>query len=157
MIVANPPYVIGDAVPAAVRGRARAWEAGPRGRALLDRICAQAPSHLAPGGTLLLVQSSLSGVAATLVALRRAGTRPVVAAHRDEPFGPVMRRRAALLEARGAVRRGQRREELVVVRADRTGTRGRDHPGRVGGDGPGSDAGGSDAGGEGDDGRRRAA
>ncbi|MFV2172963.1 HemK2/MTQ2 family protein methyltransferase [Actinomadura sp. LOL_016] len=127
VIVANPPYVIGDAVPEAVHGRARAWEAGPRGRAVLDRICAQAPSHLTPGGTLLLVQSALSGVAATLVALRGAGTRPVVAARRDEPFGPVMRRRAARLEARGAVERGQRREELVVVRADRTGTRGDEH------------------------------
>lgn len=74
-----------------------------------------------------MVQSALSGVAATLVALRGAGMRPVVAARRDEPFGPVMRRRAALLEASGAVRCGQRHEELVVVRADLAGARGDDH------------------------------
>ncbi|NEA27794.1 methyltransferase, partial [Actinomadura bangladeshensis] len=64
VIVANPPYVAGDVDPAAARGRARAWEAGPDGRALLDRICARAPQHLAPSGTLLLVHSALNGVAA---------------------------------------------------------------------------------------------
>ncbi len=156
VIVANPPYVIGDAFPEEVRGRARAWEAGPCGRALLDRICAQAPAHLAPGGTLLVVQSALSGVAATLVALRDAGTRPVVAARRDEPFGPVMRRRAASLEARGAVRCGQRHEELVVVRADLTGTRDHGHNGRGGYGGRGGPAGGGERGGR-RDGARRAA
>ncbi|MEU8342747.1 release factor glutamine methyltransferase [Actinomadura meyerae] len=119
VIVANPPYVAGDADPDAVRGRARAWEAGHDGRALLDRICALAPRHLAPGGTLLLVHSALNGVAATLVSLRAAGMRASVVARRREPFGPVMRRRAALLAARGLVGPGQRHEDLVVVRADR--------------------------------------
>ncbi|MCP9947690.1 methyltransferase [Actinomadura madurae] len=119
VIVANPPYVAGDADPASVRGRARAWEAGPDGRALLDRICAGAPGHLSPSGTLLMVHSSLNGVAATLVALRSAGMRASVVARHREPFGPVMRRRAAALRARGLVDPGQRYEELVVVRAAR--------------------------------------
>ncbi|MFE9099481.1 HemK2/MTQ2 family protein methyltransferase [Actinomadura geliboluensis] len=119
VIVANPPYVAGDADPAAVRGPARAWEGGRDGRALLDRICAHAPRHLAPGGTLLVVHSALNGVAATLVALRAAGMRASVVARRREPFGPVMRRRAALLAARGLLGPGQLHEDLVVVRADR--------------------------------------
>ncbi|TDC40501.1 methyltransferase domain-containing protein [Actinomadura sp. KC345] len=122
VIVANPPYVAGDADPAAVRGRARAWEAGPGGRVLLDRICGQAPRHLAPSGTLLLVHSALNGVAATLVALRRAGMRASVVARRREPLGPVMRARAAELRARGLLEPGQAHEDLVVVRADRAGT-----------------------------------
>ncbi|XRQ15196.1 HemK2/MTQ2 family protein methyltransferase [Actinomadura welshii] len=119
VIVANPPYVASDADPAAVRGRARAWEAGPDGRALLDRICEQAPRHLAPAGTLLIVHSALNGVAATLVSLRRAGMRASVVARRREPLGPVMRGRAAELRARGLLRPGQAYEDLVVVRADR--------------------------------------
>ncbi|WP_433461290.1 HemK2/MTQ2 family protein methyltransferase [Spirillospora sp. CA-128828] len=119
VIVANPPYVAGDADPAAVRGRARAFEAGPEGRALLDRICARAPRHLGPAGTLLMVHSSLNGVAATLVALRSAGLRASVVARHREPFGPVMRRRAGGLRARGVLGPGQRHEDLVVVRADR--------------------------------------
>ncbi|MFA1543614.1 HemK2/MTQ2 family protein methyltransferase [Actinomadura monticuli] len=123
VIVANPPYVAGDADPAAVRGRARAWEAGHDGRALLDRICALAPHHLAPSGTLLLVHSALNGEAATLASLRSAGMRASVVARHREPFGPVMRRRAAGLAARGLLGPGQRHEDLVVVRADRHGAR----------------------------------
>ena len=113
----------GDVDPAAVRGRARAWEAGPDGRALLDRICARAPHHLAPDGTLLLVHSAFNGVAATLVSLRAAGMRASVVARHREPFGPVMRRRAARLSARGLLGPAQRHEDLVVVRADRIGAR----------------------------------
>src|SRR5690606_20608367 len=104
----------GAADPATVRGRARAWEAGPDGRYLLDRICAEAPRHLTPGGTLLMVHSALNGVASTLVSLREAGMRARVVARRREPLGPVMR-------ARGRLRPGQAHEDLVVVRADRVG------------------------------------
>ncbi len=118
VIVANPPYVVGHRDPAAVRGRGRAWEAGASGRAVLDRICRDAPGHLARHGTLLVVQSALSGAAATLVALRGAGLRASVVARRREPFGPVMLARAAELEARGLVRPGQRHEELLVIRGD---------------------------------------
>ncbi|WP_231332827.1 HemK2/MTQ2 family protein methyltransferase [Actinomadura graeca] len=118
VIVANPPYVVGDADPARLRGRARAWEAGRDGRWLLDRICAAAPEHLTRRGTLLLMQSSLCGVERTLEALEGAGLRVSVAARAREPFGPVMLARAAALEARGLLRPGQRHEDLVVVRAD---------------------------------------
>ena len=55
LIVSNPPYVPAaeDSLPA--RGPRRALDAGRDGRALLDRVCAQAPAHLRPGGTLLVV------------------------------------------------------------------------------------------------------
>lgn len=118
VIIANPPYVPGD--PAATaRGAARAWEGGHDGRAVLDRICAHAPDHLTPHGTLLIVHSALNGVAATLLSLHRAGMRATVVARHREPFGPVMRHRAAALRARGVLRAGQHHEDLVAVRADK--------------------------------------
>lgn len=141
VIVANPPYVAGDTDPASARGRARAWEAGPGGRVLLDRICAAAPRHLTPSGTLLVVHSALNGVAATLVSLRRAGMRASVVARRREPLGPVMRYRAADLRARGLLRPGQQYEDLVVVRADRV-EGGARHGGLAEADGDGGPEGG---------------
>ncbi|XVQ09935.1 HemK2/MTQ2 family protein methyltransferase [Spirillospora sp. CA-255316] len=118
VILANPPYVVGDrAGPVPRHGMARTWEGGPQGRLIVDRICAQAADHLAPGGTLLLVHSVLSGVEASLRALGRSGLRAAVVARRPEPFGPVMLSRAAALEARGVIGTGQRSEELVVIRA----------------------------------------
>ena len=120
IIVANPPYVAGNPEPPPRHGRARAWDAGLDGRRVLDRICAEAPRHLVHGGTLLMVHSALSGVEASLCHLRASGLEPAVVARRPEPFGPVMRARAAALETRGLIRPGQRHEELVVIRADRT-------------------------------------
>ncbi|MBG6093856.1 release factor glutamine methyltransferase [Actinomadura viridis] len=126
VILANPPYVIGGPEPAVRRGGARAWHGGPGGRRILDRLCAQATRHLAPGGTLLLVHSAFSGVEASLAALHRSGLRARVVARRPEPFGPVMRGKAAALEARGLIGHGQRHEELVVIRADRDAAGGQD-------------------------------
>ncbi|MFI6600122.1 HemK2/MTQ2 family protein methyltransferase [Nonomuraea sp. NPDC050536] len=114
VILANPPYVAGPA-----RNTALAWDAGIDGRRVLDPICVQAPAYLSPGGTLLIVQSALSGVAASLRQLRTAGLDARVVTRRWEPFGPVMRDRASWLEARGLIRPGQRHEELVVIRARR--------------------------------------
>ncbi|MFJ6774081.1 HemK2/MTQ2 family protein methyltransferase [Kitasatospora sp. NPDC091257] len=120
LITANPPYVpTGDDVARPGRGPALAWDAGADGRLLLDRICREAPRLLARGGRLLLVQSSLAGVPATLAALRSAGLRVAVVARRWQAFGPVMTARAALFERRGLIRPGEREEELVVVRGVR--------------------------------------
>ena len=47
LILANPPYVPGPPPPD--RGPARAWDAGEDGRAVVDRICAEAPRAPAPG------------------------------------------------------------------------------------------------------------
>ncbi|WP_315987444.1 HemK2/MTQ2 family protein methyltransferase [Actinomadura sp. HBU206391] len=119
VILANPPYVPSESDRLPRHGPARAWDAGTRGRAVLDRICASAPTMLASGGTLLMVQSALCDVRTTLGALQSVGMTASVVARRAEPFGPVMLARAALLEERGLARPGHRYQELVVVRADR--------------------------------------
>lgn len=122
LITANPPYVpVDPAAGAGGRGAALAWDAGPDGRLVLDRICRTAPGLLAAGGVLLLVQSALADVPATLALLRGAGLRVEVAARRRQAFGPVMIARAGLFERRGLIRPGEREEELVVVRGVRDG------------------------------------
>jgi release factor glutamine methyltransferase len=116
LICANPPYLPAedDALPA--RGRARHTEAGRTGRALLDRIIADAPAHLSPGGVLLVIHSSVNGEEATLARMRAAGLEPVVAERRRGPLGPLLAARAPLLEARGLLAPGEREEDLLVVR-----------------------------------------
>lgn len=118
-IVSNPPYVpaASDRLPR--RGRRRAWDAGRDGRALLDRVCAAAPGHLTPGGTLLLVHSSICDEQATVAALTARGLSSGVTVRRRGPLGPLMRSRAAMLTARGLLAAGERREDVVVVRGTR--------------------------------------
>jgi release factor glutamine methyltransferase len=114
VILANPPYLPGgDDLPR--NGAARAWEGGEDGRVLIDRLCARAPDHLRPGGTLLLVQSSLADERATLDRLADAGLEPEVVARQRGPLGPLMRARAELLEARGLLEPGHRDEDVIVV------------------------------------------
>ena len=117
VILSNPPYVpaADDHLP--TRGQARSWDGGIDGRAVLDRVCAEAPKVLAPGGTLLIVHSTLCGVNETLQQLGGEGLETSVAARATLPFGPVMRRRARLPEARGLIAEGERIEELAVIRA----------------------------------------
>jgi release factor glutamine methyltransferase len=117
-IVSNPPYLPaeGDADAPPAAGASRAWDAGRDGRALLDRLCAQAPDHLVPGGLLLVVHSSLCGTDATLDAVRAAGLTAEVAQRHHGPLGPLLRARAPALEARGLLAPGQRDEDVVVVR-----------------------------------------
>ncbi|MFC4908138.1 HemK2/MTQ2 family protein methyltransferase [Actinomadura gamaensis] len=122
VILANPPYVPAPGMPRVPRGSARAWDAGPDGRDLLDRICAKAPEHLVPGGMLMVVHSALCGVERTLATLRESGLKASVVARRREPFGPVMRARAATLRTQGLIGAEDDDEELVVIRADRTRT-----------------------------------
>lgn len=117
LVVANPPYVPAPRAALPTRGVMRAFDGGRDGRAVLDRVCAQAPTVLAPGGRLLLVHSAVNGVDETLRRLRAAGLDADVAARCAQPFGPVFTARAAMLEQRGLIAPGQRTEELVVVRA----------------------------------------
>jgi release factor glutamine methyltransferase len=118
VIVANPPYVCSDEL-APTEGSVHVWDGGPDGRAVLDRVCSAAPPLLAPGGMLLLVQSALCGVEATVERLRSQRLRVAVVARRQESFGPVMQARAVHLERRGLIGPEQRYEDLVVIRADR--------------------------------------
>jgi release factor glutamine methyltransferase len=124
VIVSNPPYVptprAGDTeVIPITAGPARAWNAGADGRMVLDPLCETAASLLAPGGAMLLVQSTLSGVENSVNALHETGLQAEVIASQLVPFGPVLSARARWLEVTGRIRRGCRTEELVVIRADK--------------------------------------
>ncbi|GIH24960.1 methyltransferase [Acrocarpospora phusangensis] len=122
LIVANPPYVPGNAAAPSAHSRARAWDAGLDGRGILDRVCSLAPAHLADGGSLLMVHSALNGVDASLRRLREAGLTAFVVARRREHFGPVMRARRRTLQLQGLLGPGHDDEELVVIRADKSDT-----------------------------------
>jgi release factor glutamine methyltransferase len=114
LILANPPYVPGPPPPA--RGAARATDADADGRAILDRICAEAPAYLNAGGALLLVHSEVSGTDATLEAMAAKGLDADIVERRRGPLGPLLRSRRAALEARGQLRPGQDHEDVLVLR-----------------------------------------
>jgi release factor glutamine methyltransferase len=90
LIAANPPYVpsAGDGTP---RGAARAWAAGPDGRQLLDRLCREAPSRLRPGGSVLIVHSSVCDAGTTERMLAEGGLAVATVARQRGPLGPLMR------------------------------------------------------------------
>lgn len=119
LIVSNPPYVPAPYAAAPLDGPARAWDAGLDGRLVLDRLCRRAPRVLAPRGTVLIVQSALSGVTATRSQLEAEGLRTEIAARCRHPFGPVLLSRTDFLERAGLIEPGCRTEELVVIRAER--------------------------------------
>lgn len=116
LVVSNPPYVPAPSTELPRRGPARAWDAGRRGRALVDRICAGVPAHLRPGGAVLMVHTSLIGEEETLERLAAGGLEPEVVERVPGALGPLLRARVELLEEEGLLRRGEREEELVVVR-----------------------------------------
>jgi release factor glutamine methyltransferase len=115
-IVSNPPYMPAADDDLPTRGPRRALDAGTDGRVLLDRICADAAAHLAPGGAVMLVQNDLIGVEPTVAALERTGLRVDVVERHHGPLGPVLTARAPMLEARGMLKPGVREEDVVVVR-----------------------------------------
>jgi release factor glutamine methyltransferase len=122
-IVSNPPYVPSpghDALPAS--GPQRAWDAGTDGRALLDPLCEQVARHLRPGGSVLIVQSSVCGVQQTLQQLTDQGLQADVVACRRGPLGPLLRGRVEQLWAAGALPHGSLEEDIVIVRGRRPGT-----------------------------------
>lgn len=119
LIVSNPPYLPGDVRELPRRGLARATEAGPSGRAFLDRIAARAADHLTERGTLLLVYSTVCGETETLEALRRGAFSPSVAFRHRGPLGPQLRARVDWLRAQGLLLEGDE-EEILVVRASRS-------------------------------------
>lgn len=117
LIVSNPPYVPADTDALPSRGRSRAWDAGRDGRALIDRLCDEAPARLRPGGRLLLVHSTVCGEQLTVERLGRHGLEAEVVARRRGPLGPLLASRAPALEEGGLLAPGQRDEEIVVIRA----------------------------------------
>jgi release factor glutamine methyltransferase len=121
VIATNPPYLPAPQDNLPERGPERAWDAGRDGRALLDPICDGAAAHLKPGGAILIIHSSLTGTDETLERLRAAGLEvDVPFRHRGE-LGPLMLERVEHLEAIGALKPGERDEEIVIVRGRRVG------------------------------------
>lgn len=122
LILANPPYV--PTMPAGRVGSTpnydARWDGGLDGRAVVNRLCNEVCHRLRPRGVLLLVQSALCGVSATVDALQGSGLQASVVDRCFISFGPVLSERAGWLEHQGLVRSGQREEELVVIRAQRT-------------------------------------
>jgi release factor glutamine methyltransferase len=120
VILTNPPYVpTPPGTPS--RGGARAWEGGPRGRDLLDRICAGAADHLRPGGEILIVQSALADIDRTLDLLRGRGLAADVIAEQRGPYGAIVRSRMDYLEASGLVSDRGGTERVAVVCGRRAG------------------------------------
>nr|WP_245998493.1 HemK2/MTQ2 family protein methyltransferase [Nocardia pseudobrasiliensis] len=119
VVLANPPYV--PTPPGThTRGSARAWNAGPTGREILDRLCTRLPRLLSAQGVALIVHSTLADPDRTVGLLRDQRLKAAVVARSQIPFGPVLRERAAWLAAAGYIASDQNREDLVVIRADRT-------------------------------------
>lgn len=117
LIVANPPYVPAPGVTLPSRGPQRAWDAGPDGRLVIDRICATASALLRPGGALLMVHSGMCGAEETVDRLVGTGLFAQVTAKKSVPWGPVLRSRRSWLERQGLAREAEEWEELVVIRA----------------------------------------
>ena len=116
VIVSNPPYLPTSDRQLPRRGPSRAWEGGPHGRTFIDRICTQAPRHLRPGGTLLLVHSAVCGERETLAALSREGLQAGVVARECGPLGPRLGARADWLFEQGLLA-ADALEEILVIRA----------------------------------------
>jgi release factor glutamine methyltransferase len=116
LIASNPPYLPGPTESLPQRGPSRAWEGGVHGRVFIDRICDAAPAHLRPGGRLLLLQSSVCDVEATLTRLAGNGLEPEVAFTHRGPLGPILRARADWLRRQGLLGADEQ-EDVVIIRA----------------------------------------
>jgi release factor glutamine methyltransferase len=116
LIVTNPPYLPAPGGQLPERGPERATDAGLDGRALVDPICDGAPAHLKPVGAILIIHSSVTGTDLTLERLRAAGLEADVPFRHRGPLGPLLSARVEHLEGIGALRPGEREEEVVIVR-----------------------------------------
>ncbi|MGW2181629.1 HemK2/MTQ2 family protein methyltransferase [Streptomyces sp. NPDC001732] len=120
LVLCNPPYVPSPRAGVPARGASRAWDAGPDGRAVVDRVCDKTPTMLRRGGVLLMVHSGLCDPDATVRRLSRAGLETSVSARTRIPPGPVLRSRMRWLRARELMTADDGYEELVVIRAEQT-------------------------------------
>jgi release factor glutamine methyltransferase len=117
VIASNPPYLPGPTDELPGSGPSRAWEGGANGRLILDRIISGVAEHLRPGGVAMVVHSSVCGIDESLERFRAAGLEAAVAERRTGRLGPLLAARVDLLERRGLVPAGSRREDLVVISA----------------------------------------
>jgi len=119
LITANPPYLPVPPDSPLQRGD-RAWNAGENGRAVIDRIIERLPEHLAPGGSVLLVQSSITGTRETLDHLSDAGLEPTIVERRRGPLGKLLAARVDYLISEGLLRGPRLEEEVLVIGARRS-------------------------------------
>jgi release factor glutamine methyltransferase len=118
LIASNPPYLPGPSESLPQRGPSRAWEGGVHGRVFIDRICDRVPEHLRPGGKLLLLQSSVCDVQATLSRLAGRGLETEVAFTHRGPLGPILQERSDWLRHQGLIG-AEEQEDVVIIRARR--------------------------------------
>jgi release factor glutamine methyltransferase len=116
VIVSNPPYLPHPDHELPQRGLRRAIDAGPRGRAFIDRICAAVGEHLTPGGVLLLVHSTVCGEQETRQALSARGLETEVVYRHRGPLGPILQSRVDWLRSQGMLLPGDQ-EEVIIFRA----------------------------------------
>jgi release factor glutamine methyltransferase len=116
LITANPPYLPAPPRLAPRRGD-QAWNAGDNGRSVIDRIIEQLPEHLNPGGSVLLVQSSVTGTRETLDRLADVGLEPTIVERRRGPLGPLLADRVDYLISEGLLRGPRLEEEVLVIAA----------------------------------------
>lgn len=119
VIVSNPPYLPHPDEALPERGLARAYDAGPSGRAFLERICAEAGDHLTPGGVLLLVHSSVCGEQETIDRLSARGLHTEVVFRHRGPLGPRLCSRSEWLRERRLLLPGDQEEMLIFRAANR--------------------------------------
>lgn len=114
VILTNPPYV---PTPPGAEARlgSPAWEGGPRGRDLLDRICTDVHAHLRPGGEVLIVHSALADFERTLDLLGRSGLTAAIVAEQEGPYGSIVRSRLDYLESAGLLDDPDEPERVAVV------------------------------------------
>lgn len=120
LVLCNPPYLPSPATKVPTRGASRAWDAGPDGRAIVDRVCDDAPAALRRGGVLLMVHSTLCDPDATVRRLSRGGLDASISARAHIPLGPVLLSRINWLRERELLSADDGYEELVVIRAEQT-------------------------------------
>jgi len=119
VIVSNPPYLPAPGGDRSTSGVARAWDAGPTGRVLLDRITNQVADYLTPRGALLLIHSSVCGERETIDTLNSRGLRTRVVFRHRGPLGPRLASRADFLREHGLLLPNDE-EELIIVRATKS-------------------------------------
>ncbi|MFE9635769.1 HemK2/MTQ2 family protein methyltransferase [Streptomyces sp. NPDC006463] len=117
LVVANPPYVPAPGARLPWHGPEQAWDGGPDGRGVIDRICTSAQALLSSGGVLLMVHSGMCGPEKTVDRLTGAGLAAGVTARTSVPWGPVLRSRRAWLQRQGLAAEAEERDELVIIRA----------------------------------------
>lgn len=118
LIVCNPPYVPSQTDELPRHSRNTALDGGRDGRLLIDRVCRDASRHLEPGGTVLLVQSSICDPERSMAMLSESGLDVAEMRRVQGQLGPVMRARAPMLSQRGLLADPDH-EELVVLQGHR--------------------------------------